>query len=195
MFSLYSVRLLQLVRLLAQALVEAAVHEGGGGLAGQGLQQVDLLAVERVEAVLAAHAQDRDQLALDAAGEVVGEVQRARLRAAARASASALTGSPRGQPAAAAARPRAGARPPAAAGSPRELEDGEGAVLLGQEDGQGLARPAPRRTPSSSRSVDAAEVEVGVQVLGEPQQRPARVVALAEEQPVDALLDAALHAA
>ena len=79
MFSLYSVSSLQLVRLLAQAAVEPPVHERGGGLAGQRLQQVDLLAVERVQAVLAADAQDRDQLALGPAGEVVAEVQRARL--------------------------------------------------------------------------------------------------------------------
>ena len=66
---------LELVGLLLKAPVEPAVHEGRGRLSGEGLEQVHLLAVQGIEALLAADAEDRDHLALGAAGEVVGEVE------------------------------------------------------------------------------------------------------------------------
>jgi len=63
----------QLVRLLAQAPVEPTVHDRGRGLRGQGLEGVDLLAVQGIEAVLPPHPEDRDHLTFHPAREEPGE--------------------------------------------------------------------------------------------------------------------------
>jgi hypothetical protein len=182
-------QLLELVGLLAQALVEAAVHERRRRLRRQRLDQLDLLAVEDVEALLAPDAQHRDQLVLAAAGEVVRQVQRARLGhrlgrglgvdgLAARQLRDQLAA--RGEPHA--LRPR---------GAAEGLEDRERAGALGQEHRHRL--DAERRRHAVEQPLrHPRQVEVGVEVLRQPQQRAPRVVALAEEQPVDALLHAAL---
>ena len=192
MFSLYSVSSCSSSAFSRRLLVEPAVHERGGGLAGQRLQQVDLLAVERVEALLAAHAEDGDHLALHAAGEVVGEVQRPASGALRRSSALGVHGL--------AAASRAHQRRPSAG---RRSVSAPAAQPTRLEDARRRRRPSGRNTASGSTPErrahalqqplgHAREVEVGVQVLGQAQQRPARAVALAEEEPVDALLDAAL---
>ena len=182
---------LQLVRLLAQAVVEAAVHERGGGLAGQGLQQVDLLAVQGVEAVLAARRRGwRSVSPFTRQGKKYDEVEGARLREGLASTASACTGSPPARRCTS-GRPRAGARRGAARAA-HGAEDREGAVVVGQEQRRARSRRGRRPRPPSSRSAMRAEVEVGVQVLRQPQQHPPRVVALAVEQAVDGLLHAAL---
>ena len=73
MFSLYSLSPRSSSAFSLQAAEQAPVHDRGGRLRGERLQGVDLLAVERVEAVLAAHAEHRDHLALHPAGEEPGE--------------------------------------------------------------------------------------------------------------------------
>jgi hypothetical protein len=182
--------LLQLVGLLAQAAVQPAVHEGGGGLAGQGLEQVHLLAVEAVQPRLAPDAQDRDRLALHPAGEVVGEVERTHLGQGLGIGLRVQRLAPRqaGHERAVRGHAHEVGRGRAAA----RAEDREAAVVLRKEDGQGLhAQRGPHALEQPLRH--AGQVQVGVEVLGEPQHGPARLVALAEEQAIDALLDPALH--
>ena len=167
MFSLYSVSSCSSSAFSRRLVVEPAVHERGGGLAGQRLQEVDLLAVQRVEAVLAAHAEDRDRArpsrgrgssARGPAAPASGQRLGARL---------GVDGLARGQAPAPAApsggQARAARRP---ARSRRDRKIAKRAVVVGQEHGQGAhararrprrraaAPPCAPRSRSAFRSCD-----------------------------------------
>jgi hypothetical protein len=74
------------------------------------------------------------------------------------------------------------------------LEDPEAAVVVGQEQGQ--RAHAQRVVHALEQPLrHAPQVQVRVEVLGQAQQRAPRVVALAEEEAVDAFLDAVLDRA
>ena len=90
-------------------------------------------------------------------------------------------GAARGDPGASRARARD------AAGA----EGDELAALPGQEEGQ-LAQAERRSDPLEEPLARPLEVEVGVEVLGEPHEGLARAVALLVEEPVERLLDPGL---
>ena len=166
MFSLYSVSRCSSSAFSCRLLVEAPVHEGGGRLAGERLQQVHLLAVEGIEALLAAHPEHGDQLALDAAGEVVREVQgpaSGTLRPGLDVDGLAACQAREERPAAGRRTVSGPARAPAA------TEDREDAV--GAAGGTPPSTRRPGRPDALEQPLaDAAEVEVGVQVLRQAQQ-------------------------
>ena len=85
--------------------------------------------------------------------------------------------------------PRRDARPAlAGAGHAAGAERREVAARAGQEEGH-LAQAERGADPLEQPLARALEVEVGVQVLGEPHERLARAVALLVEEPVERLLD------
>ena len=133
-------------------------------------------------------AEHGDHLALDAAGEQPGQ----RSRGLGLLGAAAGRGRPAGRPAAARRAPAsAGAGRSRAARQPLHAVGREAAVLARQED-RHLAH-AERRADALQQALGGAlEVEVGVEVLGQPHQRLARGVAFLVRQPLEALLDARL---
>ena len=178
----------QLLGLLREPLVEPAVHDRGGRLGRERLQRVDLLAVERVEAVLAPDAQHRDQLALDAAGE---EPRQARTRASGVSSSGAWSTSTGWPAVSRSSERRADAdHRPAVAGALH-------AVAAERARDRPPVRQQQRHLAQPERGADALEqplrralqVEVGVQVLGQAHERLAPAVALLVEEPVERLLD------
>ena len=187
MFSLYSLSPRSSSAFSCEAVEEPPVHDGGGRLRGQRLQGVDLLAVERVEAVLSAHPEHRDHLPLHAAGEEPGE--------AAGRDVGALDGRGVDVHGLAERQPRderavggdPGA-PLAGAGHAPGAERREVAALAGQQEGQ-LAQAERRPHALEQPLARPLEVEVRVEVLGEAHERLARAVALLVEEPVERLLD------
>ena len=171
-----------------QAAEEAPVHDRGGRLRGQRLQDVDLLAVERVEAVLPPHPEHRDHLPLHPAGEEPGE--------AGGGDVGALDG--RGVHVHGLARATAGRGagcPPRSGGAPRRCGARRGCGTAtksppspGQQEGH-LAQAERRPHPLEEPLARPLEVEVRVQVLGEAHEGLARAVALLVEEPVERLLD------
>ena len=191
MFSLNSVRPCSSRAFPFRSLEEPPVQERGRRLGGDGLQQVHLFRVQRIQALLAAHSQDGDRLALDDAREVVGEVQGRGLGSL--LAALGVHGSARGQAGHERAPERADVRPRIGR-APERPEDAERPVGLGQQDGHRLEaqRVGHARQQPVAR---ARQVEVVVQVLGQPQERLPRAVALPVEEAVDPVLDPALHRA
>ncbi len=181
----------QLLGLLRQPLVEPSVHDRGGSLRRERLQRVDLLAVERVEPVLAPDAERRDQLAVHAAGEEPRQARRAERRVVVRGLVDVDGLAPLQ---ALAERGAHRHHRPAVAGALHAVaaEGHEVAGVVGQQE-RHLAQPQRAADALEQPLRRALEVEVGVQVLGEPQQRLAPAVALLVEEPVERLLDARLH--
>ena len=131
----------QLVGLLGEAAVEPAVHDRGGRLRRERLQRVDLLAVERVEAVLAADAEDGDHLAL---ARGTGTATRGPTPRA----AACRRGSGRCRPPARPRATRAAACPSRSAAGPRRCEERRGC-------GTGRGRPPRRAARAPSRAARA----------------------------------------
>ena len=157
------------------------------------LQDVDLLAVERLEAVLAAR---RRAPRSPRPSRGTGTARRGRS-----AASSALLGvrRRRGRPAGrrAAVSSRAAARsrgpsPPRA--TPRARKGAKAPSSPGRKTT--ISRSAERRADALEQALAGAlEVEVGVEVLGEPHQRLARGVALLVREPLEAFLDPRLDRA
>ena len=182
MFSLYSLSPRSSSAFSLQAAVEPPVHDGGGRLGGQRLQDVDLLAVERVEPVLAADAEDGDHLALHPAGEEPARARGGQRRGARPAADSTSTGWP-GRTAARGARSRPGspAAPRRSGARPRARKGRKPPSGAGQEE-RHLAEAERRPDALEQPLARPLQVEVGIQVLGQPHQGLARAVALPVER-------------
>ncbi len=166
----------ELLRLLAQAAEEAPVHDRGGRLRGQRLQGVDLLAVERVEAVLPPHAEHRDHLPLHPAGEEPGEAGGGDVGALGGRGVH-VHGLAQRQPGEERAPRRDPGPPLAGAGHAAGAERGEVPALVGQQE-RHLAQAERGPHALEEPLARPLEVEVRVQVLGEAHEGLARAVAL-----------------
>jgi hypothetical protein len=181
----------QLVRFLGEAAVQPPVHDRGGRLRRERLERVDFLAVERVEPVLAAHAENGDHLALHAAREEPGEPGGGELGSVDRGlvDVDRLSGREPLQQRCADPDPRTAL---AGAGHAVAAERDQVAAGVGQQQ-RHLAQPQRRADPLEQPLRGPLEVEVRVQVLGQPHERLARAVAFLVEEPVEHFLDAYLH--